>query len=399
MNLLFIQGGSRLKCDTDGNLYTDSNFNESIWNRYQKYCDELTIILRKEEKIYSVKEATKKFNILCGKKVKCCALPDVYRPIKNAVSIKKRKEISKVIENEVKKADKIIIRSLGNVYTNTALKYVRKYNKQYLVEVTGFIYEGLFYHSLKGKLIAFFKENKCKKLMKDVPYAVYVTEDALQKRYLCNGKTLGCSDVELTKFDDKILEKKISKLNNMDKSKKIVLGTAGSLDFNLKGQKYVIKAIFVLKKLGYDNFEYQLIGAGNGEKLNKLIKKLKLESKVKIIGTIPHQDVFNWLDNIDIYVQPSLYEGLSRSIIEAMSRACPVICTNVGGNYELINSKYMFKKGNVNQLVNILSNLNKENLIEQSKKNYKKSKNFSAEILNKKRNNFYLNFINERGNE
>ena len=79
-----------------------------------------------------------------------------------------------------------------------------------------------------------------------------------------------------------------------------------------------------------------------------------------------------------------------------MSRACPIICSNVGGNYELVNKEYMFKSGNINQLVSILSKLNKKKLIEESINNYKKSYNFSAEILDKKRNDFYFKFINDR---
>ena len=85
MKLMFIQGGSRWKYDVEGNLYTDSNFNESIWNRYKHYCDELTVILRKEEKKYSKEEAQEKFNIFSDKKIKCCSLPDIYHPIKNII--------------------------------------------------------------------------------------------------------------------------------------------------------------------------------------------------------------------------------------------------------------------------------------------------------------------------
>ena len=62
MNLLFIQGGSRWKKDRNGNFYTDANFTEEIWNRYRKYCEHLTVILRMEKKEYSVEEAENRFN-------------------------------------------------------------------------------------------------------------------------------------------------------------------------------------------------------------------------------------------------------------------------------------------------------------------------------------------------
>ncbi len=62
MNLLFIQGGSRWKYDSEGTLYTDPNFNSQIWSRYKGYCDELTVVLRREDRIYTKEEARIKFN-------------------------------------------------------------------------------------------------------------------------------------------------------------------------------------------------------------------------------------------------------------------------------------------------------------------------------------------------
>ena len=47
MNLLFIQGGSRVRICENGIKYVDGNFNNDIWNRYKSYCTNLTIILRK----------------------------------------------------------------------------------------------------------------------------------------------------------------------------------------------------------------------------------------------------------------------------------------------------------------------------------------------------------------
>ena len=164
MKLLFIQGGSRWKFDTDGNVYTDSNFNEHIWNRYRKYCDDLTVILRREQNVYSSHEAKKRFNQFDTNQSSAIALPDLYRPVTNSLNISIRVHIEKMIAKEVKRTDKIIIRSLGNIYTNTALKYAKKYHKSYLVEVTGFVRDSLWYHSLHGKFLAWPKELQYRQL-------------------------------------------------------------------------------------------------------------------------------------------------------------------------------------------------------------------------------------------
>ena len=391
MNLLFIQGGSRWKFDTEGNVYTDSNFNEQVWNRYRKYCDHLTVILRKEEKIYQPDEAKKRFNAFNIRKSSCIAIPDIYRPLKNVISLSKRNEIKKTIETEVKKADKVIIRSLGNIYTNTALRCARKYNKPYMVEVTGFAWESLWYHSLHGKFVAFPKELQYRYLMKDVDFALYVTNEALQKRYPARGKMLGCSDVELPEISEDILAKRLKKIDEHEG--RWILGTAAFLDVGWKGQKYVIKALKHLRDQGFDNFEYEMIGAGTGNKLKKLITQLHMEDRIRILGAFPHEKVFDWLDHIDVYIQSSFMEGLCRSIVEAMSRGCPVIASNVGGNYELISQDCLVKKGNVRDLAKVLRVVNAKWLIKKSKENASKSLEFKKEKLDKKRNSFYKQFF------
>ena len=102
MNLLFIQGGSRWKYDSEGTLYTDPNFNSQIWSRYKGYCDELTVVLRREDRIYTKEEARIKFNEIGNSIDHCVALPDMYRPLSNALSCQKRMLVKRTIESEVK---------------------------------------------------------------------------------------------------------------------------------------------------------------------------------------------------------------------------------------------------------------------------------------------------------
>lgn len=132
----------------------------------------------------------------------------------------------------------------------------------------------------------------------------------------------------------------------------------------------------------------------HGNALKKLIKKYGLDKEVKIIGALPHDEVFKWLENIDIYIQPSYMEGLCRAIVEAMSKACPVICTDAGGNFELIEEKNIYKR-DIFGLINILENINNEELKKNAVFNYNKSKKYTANLLNEKRNIFYSKFIKE----
>ena len=395
MKLLFIQGGSRWKTDTDGNIYTDSNFNNIIWHRYKEYCDDLTVMLRKEETVYSVEEARNRFNPFDPTIAHYYMLPDVYRPVKNAFNLKLRREIAQKIKQEVQKADKIIIRSIGTYYTDTALTYARKFQKPHLVEVTGFSWEAYWYHSLRGKFYAFFNEIQCRRLLKDVPYAVYVTEDALQKRYPNKGRSIGCSDVELQNVNIEVLERRKQRIINHSDQSKVVIGTAAFLDVGWKGQKHIIKALSELKKRGITNIEYQLVGSGTGEDLLKTAEDYQVRDQVKILGTLPHDKVFQWMDSLDIYVQPSFMEGLCRAIVEAMSRGCPVIASDVGGNYELISREYLFRKGDSSAFAEKLQRmLDKAEQLKEAEKNFEHARKFNKAELDQKRNAFYREFMN-----
>ena len=92
---------------------------------------------------------------------------------------------------------------------------------------------------------------------------------------------------------------------------------------------------------------------------------------------------------MDIYIQPSLQEGLPRALLEAMSRACPSIGSNAGGIEELLNKKYVFNKKDVKRIEKILSTIDKKDLVEMAKFSIEKTKEFDLEKLNDLRNEFY----------
>lgn len=393
MKLLFVQGGTRLKEDYAGNLYTDGNLNNKVWERYKNYCDQLLIVLRAEEKKYETNYALNNFNTLDKNKTKVYRIKDLMRPKYRFFSLKCRKQAIKQIELAVKECDKAIIRSAHNFYTLTAIKLCEKYNKPYLIEVAGYAFDGYWTHGdLYGKIVAIPYELLAKKAMKKAKYCVYVTNYSLQKRYPCYGKTLGCSDVELNKLNYQDLQEKLEKIKGKEK---LILGTIGWLNIKLKGQQDVIKTLSKLKKEGIDRFEYQLVGLGKHKYLDRLIQKYNLKDNVKILGSMPHEQIFDWFKQIDVYIQPSHTEGLCRAIVEAMSMACPIIVSNAGGNPELANCEFVFRKRNYKQLKKILIKINNNNLANETIRSFEEAKKYQKEILDKKRNNFYKQFINE----
>jgi L-malate glycosyltransferase len=97
-----------------------------------------------------------------------------------------------------------------------------------------------------------------------------------------------------------------------------------------KGYKYLIEAV-----KGLDNCELLLIGEGTEkERLQALARKLRV--KVRFLGRVSHQEVAYFLKSADIFVLPSLNEGMPNSLLEAMACGLPVIATDTGGSIELV---------------------------------------------------------------
>ena len=117
------------------------------------------------------------------------------------------------------------------------------------------------------------------------------------------------------------------------KSGDTVLGAVGSL-YPVKGHRFLLDAMpIVLQRFP----NTVLIMAGRGElgvSLKEQAKRLGIEEKVRFLGM--REDVPRLLALMDVFVLPSLSEGLSMALLEAMAAGKPVVATRVGGNPELV---------------------------------------------------------------
>lgn len=382
--ICLIVHDSRMYIDEYGNYYKVSMGSEH-YSRYFQIANKVKVIMRvipiKEEMINKVNSVKlKNFEVIS------CPTIMTFKGL-----IFNRRKAKKIIKQNVKEADFLIIKMPG-FFGNIAYKYAIKYNKPYLIELGACPWDALWNHGFKGKLIAPYQFLKTKQIVKNASHVMYVTNNFLQKRYPTNGKSTNCSNVMLTEFNDELLEKRLAKIRST--SNKIVLGTTAAVNVKYKGQRYVIEALGRLKEQGIDHFEYQLVGGGDQNYLKEIAKKYGVEDKVVFLGSLPHHQVFDWLDTIDVYVQPSLQEGLPRALIEAMSRALPAFGANTGGIPELLEAEFIFSKNKsmIDQICSILKSFNKENLIKQAIRNYNESKKYNKLIIENRRKNFYRDF-------
>jgi glycosyltransferase involved in cell wall biosynthesis len=116
-------------------------------------------------------------------------------------------------------------------------------------------------------------------------------------------------------------------------NQQIVFGTIARLD-PIKNQTLLLRAFqLVLKKSPY----CKLIIVGDGEERDKLVELtevLKISDSVIFTGYIT--EPINYLTLMDVFLLPSLSEGTSMTLLEAMSMGIPCVVTNAGGNPEVI---------------------------------------------------------------
>lgn len=301
----------------------------------------------------------------------------------------------KLAEEQVKWADFCLVH-LPSDNGYQVIRYCRKFNKPYITIICGCSWDAYWNHGWQGKIIAPLEYYLMWRAQRNSRYSIYVTREFLQKRYPTKGLSIGCSNVEIHTGIEGVLEKRIETINQRENdNRRLKIGTAAALDVAYKGQEYVIKAVAELKKVGFD-FEYHLIGRGDDSRLRSIAERCGIMDNIFFHGAIPHDEVLDFLDGMDLYIQPSKQEGLPRAMIEAMSRGCLCIGSRTAGIPELVEPRFIFSKGNVKGIVDIIKSITKDDYINQARINYEHAKEYDVDILNDRRNKFLETFKKEQ---
>jgi len=141
----------------------------------------------------------------------------------------------------------------------------------------------------------------------------------------------------------------------------LVVGTVGRLT-PVKDQQLLLRAVdFLRKRNPALGARLRLVIVGDGplrDELDRLSQELGVQELVWMAGD--REDVPALLRLLDIFVLPSLGEGISNTILEAMASGLPVVATSVGGNLELVEEGFngsLFPVGDVQGLSGALVSL------------------------------------------
>jgi glycosyltransferase involved in cell wall biosynthesis len=141
----------------------------------------------------------------------------------------------------------------------------------------------------------------------------------------------GIDTVRFSDVDGSIIRKEFNIQSDIP-----IVGTIGRLTLQ-KGQKYLIEAISLVKKR-FPQIILLIVGDGPmKEELKEYAKSIGLNGHIIFTGS--RRDIPALLTAMDIFVLPSLWEGLPNALLEAMAVGKPIIATDILPVREIINSK------------------------------------------------------------
>jgi glycosyltransferase involved in cell wall biosynthesis len=373
-----------------GSVYTSGKLPYPTWQRYLKVFDELVVVGRSR----LISETQTSFlDLSSGDRVSFIFVPNLASPwifFRNLV------EVLDTLKDQIEKSDAVIART--SLLGEMAAFMARKMGKPLAIEAVGDAWDAYWnYGGSFSKLCAPLAWLMMKYCLRNADFAIYVTHEYLQRRYPCRGFFSGVSDVHINAVDKSVLDHKIARWRSSEtlgSSRVLKIGFIGSLVNRYKGLNVALQALKRLKDIDIQ-FELRVLGNGNQEQWHQEAKQLRVSHLMHLDGVLPSGEaVIQWLDEVDVYIQPSFQEGLPRALIEAMSRGLPALGSTCGGIPELLPAECLHRPGDDKVLAEQLARMAKDPAwaILQAERNFHEAKNYYHEELNSRRSKFWEKF-------
>ncbi|HWV39932.1 MAG TPA: glycosyltransferase [Vulgatibacter sp.] len=371
-----------LRVHFDGLAWHSHEFSPStsILTRYSDMFERLVVVGRGYEKLPFIPTPD---TVCSSDRVTFEVVPDLARGLN---TFTKAGEVRAALERILPQVDVVIVRLPGMI-GDYAIDIARELGKPTIVEVVGCPWDSMWNHgSLRGKVWAPVAWASLRRAVASATDVLYVTSEFLQRRYPTKGRSLACSDVVIHRTVGSL----DGRMARIDSKRTFRIGTIGSLDVLFKGLDTLLRASAILREKHLD-FRVSAVGGGDQRRWLAMAERLGVADLVRFEGYMPHEKVSRWLEEIDLYVQPSRQEGLPRSVIEAMSMGCPVAGSSAGGLPELLQRDCIHRPGDHRRLAKIVARIH-SHPSEQKRlaaRSLGIAKEFLAEKLQPRREAFY----------
>ena len=302
--------------------------------------------------------------------------------------------VSRRAREVLARADCAVVRlpsTIGQIACHEALRLGRPI----LAEVVGDQFDALWNHgSLKGRLAALPLALVNRHYISRAPFATYVTRGALQRRYPPGGDSVAVSDVIIEAPRREVLERRLAAIEARLPDAPATLGLVGSYDVAYKGHETALRALAQLRRTGR-HVTLRCIGVGDPTRWRARAASLGVERAVDFGAPLPQgAPVLEWMDALDVYVIPSLQEGLPRALVEAMSRALPAIGSRRGGIPELIGPRSLHRPRDARELAALVGALldRPEEMKAQARANWRTAAAYASADLDARRDELVARF-------
>lgn len=381
MRLLFVHD-HRFFRGIAGAVFTSGSLPAEIWDRYLAHFDAIHVIGRDGGPL----PADAKYALSSHSGVTFDLIPSIsYGQL-----VLGSRTLRDKIQSNVGACDAAVVR-LPSELGFTAAAACRAARKPYAVEMVGCAWDAMRNH---GSWSAWFYAplffQRTRRALRRSPLTLYVTSRWLQQRYPTRGKAYGASDVEIEPMGKAQLQLREARLQRLGEGSPPELGTVASLRIRSKGIQTALAALGTLRKQGID-LRYRVLGGGDAAPWIALAKEHGVADLVSFDGIRPAgEGVRQWLDTIDIHLQPSFQEGLPRATVEAMARGAACIGSTCGGIPELLPPDRLHAPGDVAGLAQRIRTLatSPDSLAEASARDLETSSAFRPERLAATRSQF-----------
>jgi len=283
-----------------------------------------------------------------GGRIRFSAVPHYVGPW---AYLKKAVQVDRAVRRAVQDADAILLHGGSQVAARVDALLLKGGRRPYGICVLGDPYEvfskGVSRHPLRP-LLQTWLTRQLQRQCAAASAASYVTQQSLQQRYPAgrSARTEAFSNIRFA--PDWFLAAPRSPSNN---GRPLRLLFVGSLEQLYKGPDVLLKAVARCRQQGL-RLEVRMAGEGKFFPLvERLVQQLGLAGQVQLLGAVPAgEPIRNLLDWCDLFVLPSLTEGLPRALLEAMARGLPCIASSVGGIPELLAAEDLVPPGDVEAL-------------------------------------------------
>ena len=190
-------------------------------------------------------------------------------------------------------------------------------------------------------------ENKINNFVIKRADKVVTVAEEMRKFYIQNSKinpskiTTIYNICNLEKIEKATKGSKMEEYKDIFENNKVIISLGRYI--SQKGHWHLIRAF---SKIAKENKKYKLVIFGRGDKkeyLQKLVNDLNLNDDVYLLDFVKNPYIY--LKHSDFFVLPSLYEGCSNALLEAMACGLPVIATDCDyGNKEILTTNIKEQK-------------------------------------------------------